>query len=353
MAVAVDCTVTRGEFTLTIAAELESGTVVAILGPNGAGKSTLLRLIAGLLPVDTGSVMIGTQMVDEAGGVFVPPQRRSVGVVFQDYALFPHLSVLENVAFGPRSRGAGRVQSRATARKTLEMMGIADLSGRRPGAISGGQGQRVALARALATAPEVLLLDEPLAALDAETKEGVRIELETQLAAFPGCVVIVTHDPLDAMLLADRVIVIEAGAVVQDGTPVELASRPTTAYTAALLGVTLLRGTAREGGLTVDGGGLLHLADHGLAGRVLAVVRPESVTVHRQRPEGSARNAWSGVVSSLQPSHDRVRVHVQGTPSVVAAVTPAAVADLGLVRGAEVWVSVKAVEIDVYPTPSR
>ncbi len=353
MPLIVDCTVSRGDFTLTVVTEIAAGTVVAVLGPNGAGKSTLVRAIAGLHPVETGSITIGAEVVDEVGGAFVPPQRRAVGVVFQDYALFPHLSVLDNVAFGPRSRGAGRAKSRAAALATLERLGIADLAGRAPRAISGGQAQRVALARALATAPDVLLLDEPLAALDAETKESVRVELETQLAAFAGCVVLVTHDPLDAMLLADRVIVIEGGAVVLDGTPADLASRPTTAYTAALMGVTLLRGTARAGRLVLDDGGILQVADAELAGRVLAVVRPESVTLHRHRPEGSARNSWAGVVSSLQPSHDRVRVHVQGSPSVVAAVTPAAVADLGLGRGVDVWLSVKALDIDVYATPTR
>ena len=353
MTLVVDCTVSRGDFTLTVATVLEPGQVVAVLGPNGAGKSTLVRAIAGLQPIDAGSITIGTRLVDDAHGVFVAPQRRSVGVVFQDYALFPHLSVLDNVAFGPRSRGAGRAQSLATARSTLALLGIADLADRRPRAVSGGQAQRVALARALATEPDVLLLDEPLAALDVETKDDVRVELETQLAAFAGCALLVTHDPLDAMLLADRVLVIEDGVVVLDGTPTDLASRPTTSYTAALMGVTLLRGTVRDGELVLDGGGVLHIADHDLVGRVLAVVRPESVTVHRHRPEGSARNSWAGVVSSLQPSHDRVRVHVQGSPAVVAAVTPASVADLGLGRGAEVWLSVKALDIDVYPTPTR
>jgi molybdate transport system ATP-binding protein len=353
MPLAIDLTVRRGDFALNVRAELAPGTVTAVLGPNGAGKSTLLRALAGLVPVDAGSIRIDGTVVDEAGAAFVPPRDRSVGVVFQDYALFPHLSVLDNVAFGPQSRGLGKAAARRRAREILERLGIADLAARRPGKVSGGQAQRVALARALATEPRVLLLDEPMAALDAETREAVRVELDEQLSAFAGCVVLVTHDPLEAMLLADRVLVLEGGTVVQDGAPAELARRPATTYTAALMGVTLLRGRAADGVLTVDGGGTLHVADTDIAGRVLAVLRPGAISLHREPPAGSPRNVWPGVVSGLQPSHDRVRVLVDGSPSVVAAVTPAAVAELGLVKGAAVWMSLKAVEVDVYPTPAH
>lgn len=349
----VDIAVRRGEFTLEVAVELAPGSVTAVLGPNGAGKSTLLRALAGLEPVDRGSISIDGRIVDSSDGEFIAPRARSVGMVFQDYALFPHLSVLENVAFGPRSRGDGRDAARRRARLTLDRLGIADLAGRRPGGISGGQAQRVALARALATDPDVLLLDEPLAALDVETRESVRVELDTQLGEFRGCVVLVTHDPLDAMLLADRVIVLEAGRIVQDGSPADLARRPATAYTAALVGVTLVRGSAHEGVLDIDGGGTLHIADTTLAGRVLAVLRPEAISLHRSAPEGSARNVWRGVVSSLQPSHDRVRVLVDAEPSVVATVTPAAVAELSLGKGSPVWLSLKAVDFEVYPTPAH
>ena len=203
------------------------------------------------------------------------------------------------------------------------------------------------------TDPALLLLDEPLAALDAETRESVRTELDVALAGFDGCTVLVTHDPLDALLLADRVIVLEEGRIVQDAAPAELARRPLTPYVAALMGVTLLRGSARDGLLTIDGGGVLHLADHEIAGRALAVVRPEAITLHRHEPEGSARNAWRGTVTSLQPQQDRVRVLIEGAPSMIATVTPAAVAELGLTRGADVWLSLKAVDVDVYSTPAH
>jgi molybdate transport system ATP-binding protein len=349
MTVALAFTVSRGAFTLSMSAELEPGTVVAILGPNGAGKSTLVRAIAGLQPIDSGSIRINSQVVDDGDRTLVPARERAVGVVFQDYALFPHLSVVDNVAFGPRSRGAGRSQATMTARATLARLGISELAERKPGEISGGQQQRAALARALATSPDVLLLDEPLAALDVETKETVRAELQSQLDAFPGCTVLITHDPLDALLLADRVIVLEGGAVVQDGTPADLSQRPLTDYVATLMGVTLIRGDATDGVLVIDGGGRLSIADHDLSGPALAVVRPESVTLHRVHPEGSARNVWQGIVSSLQPSHDRIRVFVDGQPSVVAAVTPEAAAEMRLAKGSQVWLSLKSLDLRVYP----
>jgi len=352
MTVVADFTATRGDFALVFAATFEPGSVVAVIGPNGAGKSTLLRTLAGLHGIDSGQVTIDGRVVDD-GTTFVDPQDREVGVVFQDYALFPHLSVLENVAFGPRSRGAGRDAAREKARIAISSLGIADLSDRKPAEISGGQAQRVALARALVTEPSMLLLDEPLAALDIETRESVRTELDVALANFTGCTVLVTHDPLDALLLADRVIVVEEGRIVQDAPPAELARRPLTPYVAALMGVTLLRGTAGDGLLTIDGGGVLHLADHAIHGRALAVVRPEAVTLHRHEPEGSARNVWQGHVASLQPSQDRVRVLVEGDPSMIATVTPAAVAELGLTRGTPVWLSLKAVDVDVYSTPAH
>ncbi len=225
----------RGEFTLRVDTVFEDGVITAVLGPNGSGKSTLLRAVAGLEPVDDGSIEIADRLVDSAEGTFVQPRKRSIGVVFQDYALFPHLSVLENVAFGPRSRGTGRRAAREQALQQLARLGIAELASRRPAQISGGQAQRVALARALATAPDVLLLDEPLAALDVETRDAVRLELLTQLGTFTGAILLVTHDPLDAITMADRVLVLEAGVVAQDGAAAELAARPATNYVRALM----------------------------------------------------------------------------------------------------------------------
>ena len=341
----------RGTFRLEVDLSVHAMQVLAVLGPNGAGKTTLLRLLAGLERIDHGQIRLDGVLVDD-GHAFVPPQRRHLGVVFQDYALFGHLTVLENVAFGPRARGVRTAQARRMAGELLERLGIGDLAGQRPGAISGGQGQRVALARALATSPTGLLLDEPLSALDVQTRQSVRVELARQLAEFPGWTLLVTHDPLDALLLADRILVLEQGSATQQGAAAELARRPATAYVAALMGMNLLSGTARQGELQVESGGVLHIADTSLNGRALAVIRPEAVTISLDRPQGSARNAWPGTVVGVESGHDRVRVHVEGRPSMVAAVTAAAVAELRLIPGRTVWLSVKAVEIDAYASGS-
>lgn len=349
MTLDISCSVQRGQFDLEVELELRAGAVVAVLGPNGSGKSTLLRAIAGLQPITSGMVALSGKVLDDGSAVFVRPRDRAVGVVFQDYALFPHLSVLENVAFGPRSRGCSRAEARRIASDALDQLNVADLARRRPAEVSGGQAQRVALARALATSPDVLLLDEPMAALDVETRDAVRAQLAAQLAAFEGIAVLVTHDPLDALLLADRVVVLESGRVVQDGTPADLAERPQSDYVAALMGVTLVRGTAAGTTLIIDAdGGVLHLANDLGECPAMAVIRPESVTLHRLQPEGSARNVWQGTVRSLQPMHDRVRVFIDGRPPVISTVTPSALAELGLHAGAPVWVSVKAVEIRGY-----
>jgi len=348
MKISANFIATRGGFTLDIDTAFSAGTVTAILGPNGSGKSTLLRALAGLQNVDSGEIVFGDRVVDAAPSVHVPPQDRSVGVVFQDYALFPHLSVAENIAFGPRSLGTSKKDAQAKSRVQMNLLGISELADRKPSEISGGQAQRVALARALATQPEILLLDEPLAALDAQTRESVRTELDGQIKAFAGCVVFVTHDPFDAMLLADRVIVLENGVITQEGTPGELAARPATDYVATLMGVNLIRGRAQAGLLHVDGGGVLQIPERSLEGEVLAVLRPEAISLHLNKPEGSARNVWEGTVTGLAPMHDRIRVSVQATPPVIATITHAALADLNLAVGASIWVSAKTLNIEAF-----
>jgi molybdate transport system ATP-binding protein len=348
MKIFVNFTATNGDFTLDIDTIISAGTVTAVLGPNGSGKSTFLRVLAGLHGIDSGEIILDDRVVNAAPSLHVPPQDRGVGVVFQDYALFPHLTVLENVAFGPRSLGASKKAARAKAQEQLNSLGITELADRKPHQISGGQAQRVALARALATQPRVLLLDEPLAALDAQTRESVRTELEKQIKAFDGCVVFVTHDPLDAMLLADRVIVLENGVIAQEGTPGELSARPSTDYVAALMGVNLMRGTALDGVLHVEGGGFLYIPQRELNGEVLAVLRPEAITLHQNEPEGSARNVWQGTIRGLTPMHDRIRVSIDASPPVVATVTHSSVAELKLSAGTPIWVSAKTLTIEAF-----
>lgn len=348
--------VRRGEFALDLALEVAPGEVVALLGPNGAGKSTALRTLAGLVGLDGGQITLGDQVLaDSVRGLHRPPHQRPTGVVFQDYLLFPHLTVLDNVAFGPRVRGSSRTAARAVAADWLTTVGLADLAQARPRSISGGQAQRVALARALATAPELLLLDEPLAALDARTRLLVRGELRRHLADFGGASVIVTHDPVDAAVLADRLVVIEHGRLVQTGTPLEVARRPQTDYVARLVGLNLLSGTARDHLVSLVGGGEVVLAEHA-DGAVHVAFRPSAVSLFTAAPGGSPRNVWPGRVIGIEPHGEGVRVEIGGAPgpgtSVLAEITPAAVAALDLRPGVAVWATVKASEVTAYPQGS-
>ena len=347
-----DVRVRLGALDLAVDVEAGDGEVVAVVGPNGSGKSTLLRAVAGLLPLDAGRIVVDGRVLDDpAAGLFTAPSDRPVGLVFQDHLLFPRLSAVDNVAFGLRVRGVRRAEARTRAAALLARVGLADHADDRPAALSGGQAQRVALARALATEPRVLLLDEPLAALDAATRLRTRAELRRHLATFPGARLLVTHDPVDALVLADRLVVLEGGRVTQAGTTADVARHPRSPYAAQLVGVNLLRGRASgEHSVRVDGGAELIAADPLPAGRLAVAVRPQAIALHRERPEGSARNAWPAVVVGLEGDHDRVRVEITAGDgsTVVAEVTPAAVADLHVVQGTPVWASVKAVDVAVY-----
>jgi molybdate transport system ATP-binding protein len=342
--------VDRDGFTLDADVAVGDGEVVALLGPNGSGKSTLLRAIAGLAPLDRGRVEIGGVVVDEPStGTFVDPARRRIGYVPQDHGLFPHLSAIDNVAFGLRAAGTARGEARARAAEWLERLAVADRAGARPDRLSGGEAQRVALARALAVDPVALLLDEPLAALDARTRPHVRAELRRHLAG--GARLLVTHDPVDAAVLADRIVVLEGGRVVQTGTPAEVARRPASRFVADLAGVNLLHGTS-SGGHTVrlDGGADIAVPEPAPAGAVAVVVRPRAVALHAAEPEGSPRNAWPLTVVdvTVDAAGDRARVALDGPLALVAEVTPAAVADLDVRPGSHLWAAVKAVDVECY-----
>lgn len=335
----------RDRFSLDVGLCVRPGDVLALLGPNGAGKSTVLRTLAGLVRLSAGSIALDGRCLDDPqAGRFVPAADRAIGMVFQDYLLFPHLSAVDNVAFGLRAARVPRRRARQQAEHWLDRMELASLARVKPGSLSGGQAQRVALARALARRPQLLLLDEPLAALDASTRMTVRAQLRRHLDDYSGCTVLVTHDPLDAMVLADHLMILEHGRPVQQGRPGDVARAPRTDYVARLVGLNLYRGRALGPLVEVEGGGSLTIAES-RSGQVLLTFPPSAVALHGARPMGSARNTWPGRVRGLEQHADTVRVQVDGVPPVLADVTTAAVADLDLAVGSAVWVAVKATEI--------
>jgi molybdate transport system ATP-binding protein len=336
----------RGSLDLAVDLAVDSGEVLAVLGPNGAGKSTLLRVLAGLLRPSAGHVAVDGVVWDD-DRTHVPPHRRRLGMVFQDALLFPHLTIAANVAYGLRTRGVPKAAARTAAADWLARVGLEGLGERRPAELSGGQAQRAALARALVGEPAVLLLDEPLSALDARTRLTVRAELRRHLGEFGGSSVLVTHDPVDAMALADRVLVVEDGRVVQAGTPAEVARRPRTDYVARLVGLSLLPGTGEGRSVRLDGGGVVAVAEEA-TGPVFAAVRPESVALYLSRPDGSPRNVWPARLAGATPHGSTVRCELDGEVPLVADVTATAFAELGLTPGAPVWATVKASEVAVY-----
>ena len=340
--------VERDRWRLDATLHVSGGSVLALLGPNGAGKSTALRVIAGLLPASAGHVRVGERTWEDlASGVRLATEQRSIGVVFQDYLLFPTMTARDNVAFGLRAKGQDKAAARERANEWLARVGLLEQADQRPLQLSGGQAQRVALARALATTPQVLLLDEPLAALDAGTRMSVRGDLRRHLGEFSGATVLVTHDPLDALILADQVAVIEDGVVVQTGTPQEITRNPKTRYVAQLVGLNLFAG--RSDGTQVrlrDGAELVTAEAHD--GQVFVVARPSSISVHRDVPHGSPRNVWPATIATVEQHGDLVRLFVNGPPDVAVDVTTAAIAELRLAVDERVWLSVKATDLTVY-----
>lgn len=328
--------------------DAEPGTTIAVVGPNGAGKTTLLRALLGLTPRAHAELRLGD--TDVTG---LPPHRRHVAWVPQDGALFPHMSALANTAYGPRASGVPRAEARRRAQEWLDRLGVGHLAHRRPAQVSGGQAGRVALARALAARPRLLLLDEPLAALDQTTRAHVRHTLRTHLDSFGGVCLIVTHDPVEAVSLADRVLVLDQGLALQDETPAEVTRHPRSPWVARMLGRNAWPGTAGPEGLALPGGGTLVIADPLPPGtEALAIIAPEAVSVHRDRPTGSPRNVWPGTIREITTSGSRLRLLITSpqAPDLVAEITPQAAAELGLTDGTSVWTSVKATEATVVPT---
>jgi molybdate transport system ATP-binding protein len=315
--------------------------IVAVVGPSGAGKTTLLRAIAGLTRPAAGHIRRAREVwFDARRGIDLPPERRSVGLVFQEYALFPHMTVARNVAYaGGRERGA----------ELLRRLGIERLAAARPPELSGGERQRVALARALAREPTVLLLDEPLAALDVQTRGHVRGELRELLVSLALPTIVVTHDYTDAAALAGRIAVLVEGRIVQAGAPAELIAAPASPFVAEFTGVNLVRGVARTAGgltqVTLDDGTMVTAAEEA-NGPVGVLVYPWDVVVAHDVTDDSMQNHVRGRVSSIVPVGNRVRVRIG---ALTAEVTAASAERLRLREGEPAVASFKATATKLLP----
>ncbi|WP_419926418.1 sulfate/molybdate ABC transporter ATP-binding protein [Candidatus Poriferisocius sp.] len=343
MSIRADIWAAAGDFAVQAEFDAPAGSCTAIVGPNGAGKTTLIHVLAGLIPVQKGVVVLAGQVVDDpARGIHVPPDRRPIALHSQHNLLFPHLSVVDNVAFGPRCAGLASRPARQQAEEWLHKVGLADLADLRPAELSGGQAQRVALARAAACRPDVLLLDESLASLDAET----RIDVRHLLADIEATRVLITHDPVETRVLADQLLVMEQGQIVQAGTPGAVAADPRTPWTAGLLDVNLLTGRATGTRVALDCGLALTSATP-MSGPVLVTFSPAAVTLSTVQPHTSARNTWEAEVSRIQPESDRVRVLLGAPAPCQAWVTPQAVGELDLRAGSRCWAALKATELTV------
>ncbi len=336
-----------GDIELRVDFDVRAGACLAMAGPSGAGKTTILRLLAGTARPDRGLVTHGEHVwVDTSRGVWLPPERRRCGYVFQDYALFPHLNAWRNVAYGLRAdRAASR---KAGALSLLEQFGLAARAEAKPATLSGGERQRVALARALARRPGVLLLDEPLSALDSRAHASASRELTAALSSLEVPVVLVTHDFNEAALLGDVIAVIDHGRIIQRGSASELAAAPKSAFVADFTGAVVLTGVAHRdaGGLTVvelDGGGTA-FASEPAVGRVALSVHPWEITISRALAHGdeSAQNRLGVRITSITTVGNRVRVGLAGGQPLAAEVTGQAVHDLGLSVGLEVTATWKA-----------
>ena len=352
---------------LDVEFSVSAGEVLAVLGPNGAGKSTALHVIAGLVRPDAGLVRLGDRVLtDTAAGVDVPTHDRRVGLLLQNPLLFPHLSVSANVAFGPRSRRrmsrkfrVGHAEDRALALHWLHVVDAEEFADRKPRQLSGGQAQRVAIARALAAEPDVLLLDEPLTGLDVAAAAAIRTVLRT-VVSHTGCaVILITHDLLDVLTLADRVLVLESGKIAEIGPAAEVLGAPRSNFGARIAGVNLVTGTIEPDGSLRTGSGESWRgapSEEAVSGqRAVAVFAPAAVAVYQDRPHGSPRNTVEVIVAELDSRGPDVQVRGQdrpdGAPGLAAIVTVDAAAELRLIPGSRVWFSVKAHEVALHPAP--
>jgi molybdate transport system ATP-binding protein len=348
-----------GAFVLEAALTAPAGEVLAVLGPNGSGKSTLLAAIAGLVPLETGDVALDGRVLDglprghDGRTVRVRPADRRIGLLGQRPLLFPHLSALENVAFGPRAQGVPRAKARTDAGAWLHRLGLGDYAEARPSALSGGQQQRVAIARALAARPAALLLDEPFAALDIETAAQARRLVIEQRDAGGIPIVMVTHDPLDALLLASRTLIVHNGRIVQQGSTAEVLGHPRSAFVAALAGVNLVagdgtgRGTVRSGGVApIEWWGTGDAVPTGSAATV--VFAPGAVRIHSAADgDASGPNAWAGTVATLEPLPGGLRLHTAEHPTIAVDCPSTVAVAAGVAPGVPLRFTVHADDVSV------
>jgi len=361
----------RGNLDLDVALRAEPGQVIGVLGPNGGGKTSTVLALAGTLPLESGHVRVGAETWESCGarretgsgagdraGVLPTsrgaavrwrPDERRVGLMLADPLLFPHLRAVDNVGYGPRSRGVSRRAARDRALEELERVGLADHADAKPRELSSGQAARVALARALATDPALLLLDEPLAALDPDTRARTRSELAARLAAYDGVTVLVTHDPLDALTLADHLVFIEKGRVSQAGTPAEVLREPRSPYAGTVVGLNLYAAQGDTHGHARTESGAVVVTTDPTEGPVWAAFAPSAVSLHRHEPEGSPRNLWELRIAAVTMQGQSARVGLTGAIDLTAEVTLESIAALGLHVGQHVWAAVKATEVRTYP----
>ncbi len=351
----LDVTKALREFELAVAFEARPAETVVVIGPSGCGKTTTLNIIAGLMRPDQGRVALGDRLlVDRERGVDLPAEHRNVGYVFQEFALFPHMTVAENIAYGLRSRRRPKALIPQKVAEAVALLGIEALRDRRPLNLSGGEKQRVALARAIACDAEILLLDEPLGSLDAQTRNRVRGDLQRLLRVLGRIAIMVTHDYIDALTFGDRICVMERGRILQIGDRYELLRHPKSRFVAELTGVNFFQGTissTRSEGVAeiwVGDSRLYAAADQQDMGDTLLTFFPSDVSLSRQLPVSSARNVFQGRVREIVHLGDKVRVSLNGALAMCAEVTAAALDDLELAEGDTVFASVKATAIKLY-----
>jgi len=348
MTLVFDGTVDLGRFLLDARFECLPGETIALVGANGSGKSTTLNALAGLLRMSSGSLKMDGEVLDGSrGGSWIPPEARDVGVVFQDLLLFPHMSIRDNVAYGPRRKGTPVAEARAIASEWLERFDVDDLADARPRSLSGGQAQRVALARALAQGPRLLLLDEPLSALDSATRLQVRCELHKHLQQYDGFTVLVAHDVVDVLVLADRVIVLDEGRPAQISEPAELQRRPRTPYAAALVGTNLLRAHRRGPVIEFADGATVHVGASGRDGPVDVVIAPRHVSV-AAADGASGAGSWIAPITGLEAAGNELYIRVGGAAPIAACASLESIRHLHLSPGAMVQVVVDPEGLDVF-----